>query len=142
MKYTPVHEAKIKIIVIYAIVLIICVSVYDLFFIFASLICIFVEIAKYASDSSRWNKFKSSPKETTQAKIVNRRVIESKSGKGATSYTHYITYQFEDLAHGTTFTFEEEVSKTDYNSVSIGKLLTVEYAIADPRLARRRYSNL
>ncbi len=136
MKYTPVHEVKIDRIVIYVIALIFFLFVDNLFFVFLVTCVTVLGIVAYTSDSSRWNKFKSSPKETTQAKIVDRRVIESR-GKHATSYTHYITYQFEDLTDRRTFTFEEKVSEAVYNRVSIGTLLAVEYAITDPRLARR-----
>lgn len=76
-------------------------------------------------------RFQSSAKETTEARIVNRRVKPD-----VKSYTHYVTYQFYTRALEEMFEFEEKVSETVYNSVSIGTLLTVEYAISDPRLAR------
>ncbi|MGB0384951.1 MAG: hypothetical protein ACPGWR_09030 [Ardenticatenaceae bacterium] len=139
MKYTPIGEKINQKIISVTVISILYLFIEDLFFLFILTLGLFSEIIKFIFELSKWNKFKSSPKETTQAKIVDCRVVESR-GKHTTSYTHYITYQFEDMADRKTFTFEEKVSEEVYNRVSIGKLLTVQYAIADPRLARRRYS--
>lgn len=79
----------------------------------------------------KWYWFQSSAKETTEAHIVDRRLHDD--GKG---YTYYVTYQFYTLEDENMFEFEEEVSETVYNWISKGALLTVEYAINDPRLAR------
>lgn len=139
MKFTPVYEISYtKRLFIFSAWIAFMLFWNEPCFYIISLIAIPPLMIRLFIDVLRWNRFQSSPKETTQAKIVDRRIVEH-SGKHGPSYTHYITYQFEDLAHGRTFTFEEKVSQKVYNRVSIGTLLTVEYVIADPTLALRCY---
>ena len=83
------------------------------------------------SEWLKWYWFQSSAKETTEARIVDRRLNDNDKG-----YTYYVTYRFYTLEDEKMFEFEEEVSETVYNWISKGALLTVEYAVTDPRLAR------
>ncbi len=85
-----------------------------------------------------WRKFHLSPKGTTQASIVDRRVKKSTSDKGVVSYTYYITYRFTTPESGRPFKFEEKVNEYFLDVWGVGTVLEVEYALTDPRLARRR----
>jgi hypothetical protein len=133
MKYTPVSKpSAIKVIQSLLAMFIAYQVVYLWIFYIIMILC----IANNLHILWKWGKFKSLPKKNTEACIVDRRVKCNSSGKGGTSYTHYVTYKFKDMADKT-FTFEEQVSQEVYNWVNIGMLLTVEYAITDPRFACR-----
>lgn len=86
-------------------------------------------------DWLKWYRLKAAIKQTTEARIVDRRV-KGDDFKGTMTYTHIVTYRFYTLEDKEVFDFEEQVSETLYNSLSIGTLLAVEYAITNPRLAR------
>ncbi|MEM7538807.1 MAG: hypothetical protein AAF639_41995 [Chloroflexota bacterium] len=87
----------------------------------------------------RWlqfRKFKSSPKETVQASITEHKVISSNNGIGSISHSYQITYSFETVEGNDTLDFVETIGEQLYKQLQIGAKLTVEYVIANPRIAR------
>lgn len=95
-----------------------------------------VYVVNAFSHSLRVRRFNALHKEITYANIVHREVSAGHDDKGGTSYAHYLTYTFEVPKVGTLF-FRERVSQTVYDQLDSVDQIKVEYASAEPWLARR-----
>jgi hypothetical protein len=112
-----------------------------------SMIIIFGSIAMaiifgvYWLEWSRWRKFRSSAKGTAQAIVVDQKTVTHMSGESDSySYSYVITYTFQIRENevNRTFRLTEDVDWMTYKDLPVDTSLTVEYAVTDPRLARRR----
>ena len=98
---------------------------------------VFIRLPKWR----QFRKFELFPKQTVQAHVTGgHRVVTSNSGKGGPSHTYEITYAFETVEDHEPFEFVENIERGLYEQIQIGSKLTVEYVIADPRIARRSLS--
>lgn len=137
MKYTPVSksDARKEVISLFILLLAIflLIATKGVSIILTTFIALFTfnKLPNYF----KYQRFQSLPRQTTEARIIDRRVKRHDDGKG-TFYIHYVTYRFYTLEDEKVFDFEEKVSEELYNSLNIGTVLTVEYAITEPWLAR------
>ena len=101
------------------------------------ILLVFIRLPKWR----QFRKFELFPKQTVQAHVTGgHRVVTSNSGKGGPSHTYEITYAFETVEDHELFEFVEDIERGLYEQIQIGSKLTVEYVIADPRIARRSLS--